>query len=961
LKKRTKKLLFLRVKVFWFFFSKKNCFLPLALFKDMDRLEYDSEQATHALMTAREARTTRDARTWLERAHRFASGDIELMFSLASTRLADGDARGARTLFARLAEQYPTREVLAGLAACASALGDPEAASAALARALSNYTPSKAVLSLAARCARSAGWCGLDETGRLTIEGPAPTQIALDGVVVVPGRHGELPDSWLASSTLAVTHGGSHLLGSPIDLAARRRAEGYVALAPGGVEGWTWHPAAPEVDPALRVVQGGHTETITASKPMSMPPPAPPLARPRGFFHACETAKPLRILGADGRDILGSPLGGPDVIPKAAPPRATKGTAVIVAVYRDLAATRACLESVLATIAAADTVIVVNDASPEPELVEYVRGLAARKKITLLDANSREPGRNMGFPSAANTGLAAAAGRDAVLLNSDTIVFPGWLAGLRAATQSAADIGTATPFSNDATIFGYPDPASPAPMPSPEDAAQIARLAARANKGLVVTVPTGHGFCLYIRADCLHRTGLFRANLFAQGYGEENDFCERARAAGFRHVAVPGVYVAHQGGASFGGAKYHLLRRNIAILRNLHPTYMDRVEAFIEADGLRDARARLDAARLRADHAGAAETVLIITHATRGGTTRVVEDRAAAARARGAMPLLLRGDEGVTLLGDEGAYPNLRFTLPGDGDALLRLLRAVRPSVIELHHLMGHHAALMPLLARLALPLDIWVHDYGCICPRLTLVTGDNRFCGEAPVEICRPCVAQWGQAFTPPIDAADLRRQSAALYAAARRVVVSSADVAARIRRHFPASRLEMVPLQADPPAATRAPRRARAPGAPMTIAVIGAIGQAKGYDMLLACAEDAAARNLPLRFVVVGFTSEDTPLMRTGRIFITGPYKAPDAAALVASVGADIAFLPSIWPETWCFALTDAWDGGLDAVVFDLGTPAERVRRTGRGVVLPLGLPPAAVNDALLNPQTLACRSAW
>jgi hypothetical protein len=47
------------------------------------------------------------------------------------------------------------------------------------------------------------------------------------------------------------------------------------------------------------------------------------------------------------------------------------------------------------------------------------------------------------------------------------------------------------------------------------------------------------------------------------------------------------------------------------------------------------------------------------------------------------------------------------------------------------------------------------------------------------------------------------------------------------------------------------------------------------------------------------------------------------------------------------------------LDAVVFDIGTPAERVRRTGRGWVLPLGLPPGRVNDALLNHQTLACRS--
>jgi hypothetical protein len=36
---------------------------------------------------------------------------------------------------------------------------------------------------------------------------------------------------------------------------------------------------------------------------------------------------------------------------------------------------------------------------------------------------------------------------------------------------------------------------------------------------------------------------------------------------------------------------------------------------------------------------------------------------------------------------------------------------------------------------------------------------------------------------------------------------------------------------------------------------------------------------------------------------------------------------------------------------VVFDIGTPAERIRSAGRGWLLPLGLPPAAVNDALLS----------
>ena len=50
-------------------------------------------------------------------------------------------------------------------------------------------------------------------------------------------------------------------------------------------------------------------------------------------------------------------------------------------------------------------------------------------------------------------------------------------------------------------------------------------------------------------------------------------------------------------------------------------------------------------------------------------------------------------------------------------------------------------------------------------------------------------------------------------------------------------------------------------------------------------------------------------------------------------------MALIPSTWPETWCFALTDAWEAGLPALVFDIGTQAQRVRETGRGWGAALG----------------------
>jgi hypothetical protein len=127
----------------------------------------------------------------------------------------------------------------------------------------------------------------------------------------------------------------------------------------------------------------------------------------------------------------------------------------------------------------------------------------------------------------------------------------------------------------------------------------------------------------------------------------------------------------------------------------------------------------------------------------------------------------------------------------------------------------------------------------------------------------------------------------------------------------------------------------------------------KSKGYDVLLACARDAARRDLPLEFILAGHSTDDDRLFATGRVFITGRYDEPDGPALVRGLGAHMAFLPSIWPETWGFTLGLAWRCGLRATVFDIGAMAARVRNTGHGWVLPLGLSPQALNNHFLAPR--------
>jgi GT2 family glycosyltransferase/glycosyltransferase involved in cell wall biosynthesis len=960
------------------------------------------------------------ARYWAERASRLGPQDNQVRFLLGIVLLRQQD-RTAYEAFRSLVTASDTVPAHRGLVAAAAQIGDRDALTRSVGELLSRFAPptDTEFPSLAARAAVAAGlagWCGADASGNVTASAEARVSFALDGRTIAARRRPDgrwaLPASWTAGEVLTVTADGRHLLGSPIDLARRRMVEGFVEAADGGLRGWAWCPADPEATVRLTAgsALGRQPPIALDAKGLAQFPSMDGLTAPKPFDLPAERLRHhpglLYVRDSAGRDLTGSPLDPglwagsamaaaqlmarrsvdrkavparrpaltsaalAAVVPiwadtprparKAASRPGRQGAAVVVPVYRGLETTMLCLTRVLATVPARTPVIVVDDAGPEPELSAALDALARTRRIQLV----RNP-RNLGFPASANAGMIAAGTRDVVLLNSDTMVPDGWLERLRDAAWSAPDVGTVTPLSNDATILSYPRVESVQPPPEAKMLDRIDRMAAKANGGSTVDIPTGIGFCMYIRRDCLAETGLFRQDVFAQGYGEENDFCLRARHLGWRHVAATGLFVAHIGGQSFRAAREHLLRRNLALLERLHPGYHDLIAQHVAADPLADARRRLDLARWRGLRARTAKAgggaAILITHNEGGGVERQVGARARALIGQGLRPIILRpGADGSCLVepregdGDlwRNDFPNLRYRIPEQLPELVALLRPERPALVELHHQLGHHHDLLSLPALLGVPMDVFVHDYATICPRVTLVTTSNRYCGEPEAAQCESCIADLGSRLGEEISVTALRRRTSADLAAARRVVFPSADTEKRLRRYIPRLRSEIAPWEADAPGqavSREAPKRKSRNGR-RRVAIIGAIGTEKGYDVILECARDAARRDLPLEFVVIGYTHDDVRLIDTGRAQITYRFAPEKAVAEITAQSADIAFIPSIWPETWCFALSDAWAAGLKAAVFDIGTQAERVRATNNGWVLPLALPPLAINNTLI-----------
>lgn len=910
----------------------------------------------------------RDGVFWLERAERMARQSPNVTWALGMAFLAAGRPGGCLARMRFLRERFHLREAFFVETICLTRLGQADKAAAAMQTALSILHATPEIYGLAQQLARHAdrpGWVTASNDGYVLVQAEKLFRIFLDGQLVASGQSGRypMPEGWRTARRLEICAGNRHLLGSPIDITALTRCESLVSPQADGLHGWIWTPAEPDHVPVITLWNG---QTLRADSFAEAVDSDVPLARPRRFHiprsvlpdHDCG---PLAVRDENGNLLTGAPLdpllglllaGRTRTLPKRfkpvrvrswktrpARPRSSPGCAIVIPVYGNTARTQACLKSVLTTCPPDVRVVVVDDATPDASLGRLLDRLSADDAITMV----RHP-HNQGFVASVNDGMRMVGGQDVILLNSDTLVPPGWVERLRQRLERS-DVGTVTPFSNEATILSYPSVEKTNPVPGLQETRRLDRRCAGlfGQEQPEIDLPTAHGFCMAISAECLAETGLFREDVFAQGYGEENDFCLRASALGFRHLAAPELYVAHVGGISFGSSGKALAARNLEFVNALHPGYSQLVARFIQRDPLGTVRRQLDLAGLQSLR-GKRLSLLMIQHDAGGGVGRVVRDRAAAFERDGQLALLLKPtSEGCRLETalESDRFPNLKFALPEEFPLFVETLRVLRVSSVEWHHLVGHAPCIRTLHEALDVPYDVFIHDHVWFCPRISLCNGEGRYCGEPEPAVCQTCVDRWGGFLGEDLTVLELLERSRRELGQARTLMAPTQDTARRIRRHFPGLGIMVIPLQNDAALLeTLSSGSALRNGAPLRICIVGGISEWKGYDVLKAMALEIQFHGLPVELVLVGHTRDDETLIEAG-VRVTGEYQEADALSLIREQNAHVGLIPSIAPETWCYVLGLLWQSGLEAVCFDLGAQGERVRKAGAGAVIPLGMP--------------------
>ena len=450
-----------------------------------------------------------------------------------------------------------------------------------------------------------------------------------------------------------------------------------------------------------------------------------------------------------------------------------------------------------------------------------------------------------------------------------------------------------------------------------------------------------------------------------KGYGEEVDWSQKAAAQGWRHIAVPGVFVEHIGSQSFSESKKAAMDGALKKLSVSYPDFDATVQDFIRRDPLAGFRRRVDISRLKQI---STRYILFVSHYLGGGIQRHIHDLAHYLSLEGVTALLMQPIDSSSWVQisctDNSTQIGLKYDLDQTSEfqTLIEDLNAVDIQHIHFHSTIGYRQSdlIWSLPEHINRPYDITIHDYQAICPRLNLIDQTGRYCGEPDVEQCDRCIQTNGTYSDASVSKMYARLGTTHAWREyfqkrlqqARTVFCPSKDTKTRMSKYSSAENLRFEYHPEAVEKSTKFTLGSQKKEGAISVAIIGAISDIKGFSIIQEVAIAAKRKQRLIEFFVFGFTENDSIFESIDNVRILGAYSTySELQSMLEQYPCDVAAFFSLWPETYSYTLSEAISLGMSPVVFDIGAFPERVAGIETAKVLNMNDSIETILDALLS----------
>ncbi len=618
--------------------------------------------------------------------------------------------------------------------------------------------------------------------------------------------------------------------------------------------------------------------------------------------------------------------------------------AVIIPVYNALSELVECVESIIKYTKLSYRIIIINDASTDNKVKEYIDRLRGVNNFEIYHNEE-----NLGFTSTVNRGLKLAGRSDVVLLNSDTKVTPNWLVNLRIAAYSNERAGTATPFSNNAGAYSAPNIGKENFVPELYSLDDWARAINQTTSRIYISAPTGHGFCMYIRNDCLVDVGLLDQDAFPRGYGEENDFCMRAIKKNWLNIVDQSTYIYHVRSASFGNEKDELLKKGRKVIDERYPDYTQAVREFINDESLISVRNEISSAEqlLLKNKIRINPRVLYVLSTKTGGTPQTNQDLMNALYSKIESFVIFSNNKKIELFyfSNNSYYLLDTFILAEniyfyphrsvEYDRIFsKIILKYSIELIHCRHIAWHSFGLIDVAKIIGVPVVFSFHDFYTVCPTVKLIDGDSNYCGGKCTKGDTVCQYElWTGGDLPLLRNAAViswRNELKTMFYKCNAFVTTNQSAKDIIINTYPSlkySDFHVIPHGRDFDLFNIVSEDIL-PDKVLRLIVPGNISAAKGGKIIENLSKKVSSQEIEIH--ILGNVAGNLDF---SNCILHGNYQREDFIELVKSIRPHVGCIFSIWPETYCHTLTELWASGIPVIGFDIGAVGDRLRKTGAG----------------------------